>query len=339
MIAAAGALLALFSLLANNAGLAIIFASLVIPVVITVEIARRDLVKEEPRWSQPAMFGWGVVVGIVMGAIGATIAAEWWIDGAPLHVGAAGFGGDAAAAEGAPGFAVLLFNGIVLPVLAVSIASLGPYWMRRYAEFRNEVMDGISLGAAAGCGLATGTTIVFVWPLVGGDGPSGGSVADWTAMLLGVLVARPVIFGLVVGFVCAGVWHVAITQRSVDLMVPVGAGLGGAIVFSIGDLLIQPSGTRWELLWQVFMMAILCVAAWFVLARALVQDRQARQVKGPRVACPACGAVTPMGQFCAVCGSKLETIPPEQPETPPSGDVLSPGSDPTEPIVLPDPNR
>src|SRR5688572_21491536 len=98
-IAAGGAVLALFSLLANNAGLAIIFASLVLPVVLIVEVSRRDLVKEEPRWSQPAMFGWGLMVGIVMGALGAAVAAEWWIDGASLHVGAAGFGGEAAESE------------------------------------------------------------------------------------------------------------------------------------------------------------------------------------------------------------------------------------------------
>jgi hypothetical protein len=337
-IAGAGTVLALLSLLANNAGLAIIFASLVIPVVVIVEITRRDLIKEEPRWSQPAMFGWGVLVGIVLGALGATIAAEWWIDGAPLHVGAAGFGGEVAAAEGSPGFAVLLFNGIVLPVIAVSVAALGPYWMRRYPEFRNEVMDGVSLGAAAGCGLATGTTIVFVWPLVGGGETSGGSVADWTAMLLGVLVTRPVIFGLAVAFVCAGVWHVAITQRSVDLMLPVGAGLGGAIVFAVGDLLIQPSGTRWELLWHLFMMAVLAIAAWFVVARALVQDRQARTVKGPRVVCPTCGAATPVGLFCAVCGSRLEGDDAEQ-SLPTFRENVSPsGTDPTEPIVVVEPN-
>jgi len=305
-IAIAGALLALLSLLSNNAGLAIIFASLVIPVGFLVEISRRDLIKDEPRWSTPAMLAWGIVAGIVMGIIGAAVAAEWWIEGAVLHVGAAGFGGEAADQEGSPGFAVLLLIGIVLPVLGVAFAALGPYWMRRYPEFRNEVMDGVSLGAAAGCGLATGSTIVFVWPLVEGGSADGGSVSDWTALLLGVLVMRPVIFGMIVSFVCGGIWHTAMTQRSVDLLLPVGIGLGGAIVYVFGDLLLQASGTRVELLWHIIIVIALLAAARIVLLRAIAQDRFARSLRGERITCPVCGATTPLGLFCAVCGARLQ---------------------------------
>lgn len=301
----AGAVLALIALLVNNAGLAIIIASLVIPAAGLVELSRRDLFEHEPRWSSPAMLGWGVVVGIVMATIGTIIAAEWWIDGAPLHVGAAGFGGAAADREGTPGFAVLLLNGIVLPALGVAFTAMGPYAMRRFPEFRNEVMDGVTLGAAAGCGLATGTTIVFVWPIITGDHPNGGSVADWTALVMGVLVTRPIIFGLAVAFVCAGLWHVALSQRSADLFIPAGIGLGGAIVFVFGDLLVQPSGTRAELLWHVLVAAALALGARIVMRRALAQDRIAHPTATSRVICPTCGSSTPAGTYCAVCGATL----------------------------------
>src|SRR5215213_1139758 len=304
-IAIGGAVLALLSLLSNNAGLAIIFASLIIPIRLLVELSRRDLVREEPRWTLPAMLGWGIAVGIVMAVLGSVVAAEWWIDGAALHVGAAGFGGEAADQEGSPGFAVLLFVGIVLPVLGVTVAALGPYYMRRYPIFRNEVMDGVILGAAAGCGLATGTTIVFVWPILGGGSVSGGSVADWTALVLGVLVTRPIIFGLAVSFVCAGVWHVAMTQRTVDLLLPVAIGSGGVIVFGFGDLLVQSNGTRSELFWHVLVAVALLAATRIVLARALAQDRLTRMAGGNKVICSVCGAATPPGQFCAACGSPL----------------------------------
>ena len=305
-IAIAGAVLALLSLLSNNAGLAIIFASLVIPVGLLVVLSKRDLLRDEPRWASPAMLAWGIAVGIVMAIIGSVIAAEWWIDGAPLHVGAAGFGGAAADREGSPGFAVLLFNGIVLPVLGVTVAALGPYFVRRYPIFRNEVMDGVVLGAAAGCGLATGTTIVFVWPILGGGSANGGSVADWTATVLGVLVTRPVIFGLAASFVCAGVWHVAMTQRSVDLMLPVAIGSGGAIVFGFGDLLVQPNGTRSELVWHIVVAVALIAASRMILVRSLAQDRLTRMAGGNKIICAVCGAATPPGQFCAACGSPLK---------------------------------
>jgi ribosomal protein L32 len=304
-VAIAGAVLALLALLGNNAGLAIIFASLVIPAAGLVELSRRDLFEHEPRWSSPAMLAWGIVVGLVMATIGSIIAAEWWIDGAPLNVGAAGFGGQAAEREGTPGFVVLLFNGIVLPALGVAVAVMGPYAMRRFPEFRNEVMDGFTLGAAAGCGLATGTTIVFVWPIISGGSSNGGSVADWTATVLGVLITRPIIFGLVVAFIGAGLWQVALSQRSADLFVPAGIGLGGAIVFVFGDLLVQPSGTRAELLWHFIVAAALVICARLVLGRALAQDRLAVPMAATQVVCPTCGSSTPAGTYCAVCGSAL----------------------------------
>lgn len=261
------------------------------------------------------MLAWGGMVGVVMATIGAVIAAEWWIDGAPLHVGAAGFGGAAADREGAPGFAVLLFNGILLPAVGVAVSAIGPYAMRRFPEFRNEVMDGVTLGAAAGCGLATGTTVVYVWPILTGDNPSGGSVADWTSMLIGVLVTRPIIFGLAVAFVCAGLWHVALSQQSSDLFVPAGIGLGGAIVFAFGDLLVQPSGTRGELVWHLLVAAALVFAARLVMTRALSQDRAAFAASSPRVICPNCGSSIPAGTFCAVCGASLASASgPDSPD-------------------------
>lgn len=307
-IALTGFAIAVIALLANNPGVAIVVASLVIPAVLLTELPRRDLVGPEPRWGSLAVLGWGIAVGIVIATVASAISAEWWVKGAALHVGAAGFGGAAADAAGAPDVGVLLFNGILLPALAVALAAIGAYAMRRYAVYRNEVMDGVTLGVAAGCGLATGSTIIFVWPMLSGTPVAGDSVADWTALLFGVLVTRPVIFALVVSAVCAGIWHVTLTQRSVDLVLPAVIGLSGAVVFAIGDLLSQPSGTRLELGWHVVVGAALLVAARLVLRRSLAQDRSLVTTTSPRVVCPNCGASTPEGAFCATCGGSLTAM-------------------------------
>ncbi len=303
-IAVVGFVVTVIALLANEAGMAIIIASLVIPAVLLTELPKQDSYEDEPWWGSLAVFGWGVLAGIPIAALASAIASEWWIDGAILHVGAAGFGGAAADAEGTPGFGVLLLNGILLPVIAVSLGAIGAYSMRRFAIFRNEVMDGVTLGVAAGSGLATGSTIVFVWPMISGAA-HGGSVADWTALLFGVLVTRPIVFGLTVSFVCAGIWHVALSQRTVDLTLPALIGLGGSVVFAFGDLLVQPSGTRIELLWHVVVVAGLAIASKFVLDRSLAQDGAGPNILGPRVVCPNCGSSTPVGQFCATCGTQL----------------------------------
>jgi hypothetical protein len=308
-IALTGFVIAVISLLANNPGIAIVIASLVIPAVLLTELPRRDLVEDEPRWGSLAVLGWGIAVGIVIATVASAISAEWWVKGAALHVGAAGFGGEAADAAGAPGVGVLLFNGILLPALAVALAAIGAYAMRRYAVYRNEVMDGVTLGVAAGCGLATGSTIIFVWPMLSGTSITGGSVADWTALLFGVLVTRPVIFALVVSSICAGIWHVSLSQRSLDLLLPAAIGLSGAVIFAIGDMLVQPSGTRVELGWHVIVGAALLVASSLVLRRSLAQDRSLTKDSSPRVLCH-CGASTPEGTFCAACGGALALVAP-----------------------------
>lgn len=313
-IAYAGVAVSVVALLFNSPGLAIILASLIVPAIALLEIPRRDVYENEPRWSSPAMLGYGAIVGIVFGAAAAATAASLWIEGAALHVGAAGFGGQAADIAGTPGFGVLLINGIALAAGSVAVASFGPYALRRYPVFRNEVMDGVTLGIAAGFGLATGTTIVQVWPMLSGSGANGASVSDWTAMLFGLLVTRPIILGLVTSFVCAGLWHVALTQRTPDLVLPVGAGLGGAIVFAFGDLLVQPSGARIELVWHLVVVIGLGVAARFIFRRAIAQDRRSvTGATGIRTVCRSCGSITPASAYCAVCGAPLT---PELPKPP-----------------------
>jgi hypothetical protein len=132
-----------------------------------------------------------------------------------------------------------------------------------------------------------------------------------------VLITRPIIFGLAAGLICAGIWHVSLSQRSLDLSLPVAFGVGGGVLFTLGDLLVQPSGTRPELAWHVIVAIGLAIAARLVFGRALAHDRVAQVAAGTRVICPTCGAVTPAGQYCAACGSSLAPRPAnEQPTEP-----------------------
>lgn len=309
LILIAGSVAVLLALLSNSPGMAIVLASLLIPAVALVELPRRDAYENEPRWSSPAMVLWGIGVGIVTGVIASFVASEWWIKGAALHAGASGFGGSAADLAGRPGAGVLLINGVLVAAAAIALAAFGPYLLRRYPVFRNEVMDGVTLGAAAGAGLATGTTIVAVMPLLNDDRSSGGSVADWSAMLLGLLVTRPIIFGIAVALVCAGLWRTSLTARSIDLGLPMAVGLGGVVVFWIGDLIVQPSGTRPELIWHLMVAAGMAVAARLFVASALAFDRTSAGVGTGRTVCPVCRSSTPAGAFCAVCGSSLNGSP------------------------------
>jgi len=310
-VAVIGGALALLALLANDPGVAIVIASLIVPAAMLVELPKRDLLENEPRWGAPAMLAWGLLVGVLVSAINAALVAELWIDGAALHVGAAGFGGAAAEREGGAPIVLLLLGGIVMPAVAIALTVAGPVGLRRYPIFRNEVMDGVTLGGAAGGGFATGSTLVFVWPMVAAGRSGGGSAADWTATLIGLFLTRPLIFAIAAALVCVGLWRVAITQHSPDLVVPAACGVGGVIVFALGDLVAQPQGARVELLWHLVAVVGLIFVARPFAAGALAQDRRLVASSRARIICPSCRSMTPPGQFCAVCGRPLAATPAE----------------------------
>lgn len=312
-----GLAITLLLLLANRPGAAIILASLILPIIVAVELPRRDVFENEPRWGSPALVLWGLAVGLLIAALDAWITGNYWIDLAILHVGAAGFGGEAASAAGSPPIGLLLLSGVLLTALAAAGCVAGAIGARRFPEFRNEAMDGVTLGAAAGGGFATGTTIVYLLPLLSDRRTPVASVADWTSTLIGLLVTRPLIYGMAISMICAGVWLVALSQSSRDLLLPVGFGLGGLLLFATVDLIVEPLGTRWELLWHLVATGLLAAAFTVVFRHAHDHDVRVATGDGSRVVCPQCRAITPIGQFCAHCGA---TIGPSPSTSPPADD-------------------
>jgi hypothetical protein len=319
-------LLILLSLLAGRAGLAIVIAVFVVPLLALRFLTELDLFEREPWLGIAGSLGAGVLSGLFVGAINQFFVHEFWIDDAPLKIGAAGYGGQFADAEGGPPALVLLVSGLVMPVVAIGLQMLVPIFLRRYPAYRNEVMDGVTLGAAAGFGYAAATAIVFFWPLITDGTNPNIPLEDWTATLLGVAVVRPLLFGTCAGLVGAGMWHYAMMQRSSELTLPVALGIGGVMLFSVGDLLVQTAGTRWELLWGALVLVVLLFVSFrLVLRKALRFDLHALGGSGQRVVCPHCGRVTPSGTFCANCGRPLTALP----APPPEPAVVSTASDET----------
>jgi hypothetical protein len=109
----------------------------------------------------------------------------------------------------------------------------------------------------------------------------------------------------------AGVWHTMLVHRTSLLTFPVVVGVGSLMLYSTGSLLIQPSGTRWELLWGVVVLAVLLIISFrLVLRRALIFDRRSLESDRGRMVCPNCGQLTPIGTFCAACGQPLAAADP-----------------------------
>lgn len=305
---AAGFVLVLIALLTDQPGIAIAVAASVPPILTLISLARLDLYEEEP-WRVLLLVGAvGVLGGATLSLLDHLLIDHIWLDETRLNAGAAGFIGRFTSITAGPPAGLLLLVGALTPLLGLMAQLAVPVWLRRWSLHRNEVMDGMALGAAAGGGFATGGLIVYVWPLIVGPNPGGG-VADWTAALIALVLVRPLIFVLIASLVAAALWHYALTQRSRDLAIPLVGGLIAAIGGSFGALLLAPFGTVVELLWHALVLLALSLVGRSVLHRALNQDRRAVGVAGQRLVCPNCRRVTPPGSFCSNCGHPLLSIP------------------------------
>jgi hypothetical protein len=224
-----------------------------------------------------------------------------------------------------PGGLSVVAVGVVLPILAAFLTAAGPLYLKQQPRFSDEVMDGVTLGAAAGGGYAAAAAILYFWPLVNGSPGLGGSVSGWTSALIALLIVRPLIYCAATSLICAGIWHYGIRQEPSAIIIPIGSALTGSVVLAVGSLMLADRSTLVEMLWNVALMVALLAASRFVLRqaighdrRSLREERQALATPLNRIVCPECGALTRPGAFCGNCGAPL-----------------TPSSQPTEPIPVP----
>ncbi len=300
-----GSIAILAALLAGTAGVALAIAAFLPPLLIVIRLRRLDVFEREPirAWYLAGLGGF--LAGLATAIGDAFVIERFWFSGSTFHAGAAGFAGEPAVGQGPPPVAVLAFGGIVLPLAGLGLQFALPLLLRRLPPLRNEVVDGVILGASAGGGFAASTAIVYFWPLML-DTVSAIGVADATATILGVIVIRPVLFCLISGLIGAGIWRSALSQRAADLIIPVAAGLGGLFLYAVVSRLVMPFGALVELGWLVLITAVLAVLGRRELHRAIRFDRAALMTAAGRVVCPRCRGVTPAGRFCAACGEPLQ---------------------------------
>jgi hypothetical protein len=301
-IATVGAVLALIALLASEAGVAILLAAVVVPIALIVSLDRIDVFDREPALITLGIGTIGAAAGILIGLLNGFILDEFWDENAVDHIGTVGLAGELVGRLESPPVAIYALAGVVVPGLAVAAMLAAPVAARRWPAFRNEVMDGVTLGAAAAGGFALGTTLVHLWPLISGDRIEG-SVADWTVAVLSIVLFRPLILMTIAALVGLAIWHFDLSRDTRDLVVPLAAGLGGAVGFAMIGLLAEQSGSTVQFLFNLAVAAVLAVAGRFCLRQAIAFDRG--QLVGGRVVCPNCRRVTPAGKFCAFCQSPL----------------------------------
>lgn len=295
---------ALISLLADSAAFALMVLSFVLPILIVLTILRKDVFEKEPPLILLGVGAIGLVAGLILGAFGAWVVRERWIEFEVLNFGAAGYGGVYADVSGNAGFLVWLVNGLLLPLVALAAIIAVPVSLRRYVQFRNEIMDGAILGAIGAAGYAIGASIIFFSPAVD-DGLPGMPVSDWTLVTAAVLFVRPLILTLGGAMLGIAVWRYMRTGNVNAMILPAIGSVGAWLLLALGTIQLMPSGISLEFLWNLLLAVGVYILYRQSLAAALAVDRSALGSGAARTVCPHCRQVTPAGAFCANCGQPL----------------------------------
>jgi len=246
----------------------------------------------------------GAVVGIVLSLLSTWIQVSQWFDTGVLNFGAAGFGGRFADEAGSAPFIVWSLVGLVMPAVAIAGIAGIPIGMRRWPQFRNEVMDGMILTGASAAGFAIGACVVYWWPMIADAGPQT-NVSDWTLSIIGVAILRSAVITLCGAMIGAGIWRYMITPAPPVIVLPAVGGVVGYLLLTFGSIQLQATGTWPEFLWIALVLAAVFVLYRRVLDRAVIADRRALGGDLGRLVCPSCHKVTPAGAFCARCGKPL----------------------------------
>jgi len=308
MVLIGGVIVILLSLLSNNAGLALIAASVIVPAWIALTLNQQDLFEKESTLLTTAVGAAGLVIGAIFALLSSWLVNSNWFDNGVLNYGAAGFGGRFADLAGNPPFVVWFVSGLVLPLLALGTIVAVPIAMRRWPQFRNEVMDGVILCGTSAAGFAIGSAMVFWAPIVSDKGPQT-SVSDWTLTTLGVVLFRPIVITLAGAMLGAGIWKYMLTPNPSVVILPAVGSIGGILLLTFGSLQLQPSGLWPEVMWTLLIAIAAFLVYRLVLNSAISADRKVVDVDKARVVCPSCRKITPAGAFCAHCGAVLEQEP------------------------------
>ena len=298
-------------LLGGQAGIATLVALLVAPYVLLSWLTRLDLYEREPWPLLGSVLGGGALLGLLGGWLASEVFARFWFDDTRLNLGAIGFAGISANGEGGVPFGVLLLDGLVIPILTGAAVLAGPILLRRWPVFRNELSDGMTLGALAAAGFATLSSFVFFWPSVFDDLPDR-PVEEWTAILAGTVVLRPVVLILAGSLLGIAAWQYAATRDLRPVILAGAAGVFGWLALPLGSLVLTQSGAVAEFVWYLVAAVVVGFLFRVVLNPTLERDRAVLATSDgqQRVVCPNCGQVTPDGTYCAFCRAPLhEPVP------------------------------
>lgn len=273
---------------------AILSAALLVPLLTVVYLYDVDVYEDQPFRVVAFTLAWGAVAGVAVGLLADAVATA---------------GPDLAVEKESQD---VLLRGVVFPLAAVALTLAGPLVLLPHRKF-NDVLDGVTFGAACAVAFTSAQVITTAASLLEGGLRPDGEIAPWVARVLAVAVAQPVLAMAAIG-AAAGAWWLRYRapvkdRRALGVLgnpivaTPLAAGL--VVLGAVGQPLL-PIG------WWLAELVALDLVALLWLRRTihlgLLQEAAEIEV-GPEIECPNCGARTAKHSFCRNCGVALAALP------------------------------
>lgn len=290
--------------------IAILAASVAIPVAYLVYIYDVNPWEDAPISIVVGMF----LVTAVLAALVSLVFFDWVFEDQFSRLAS---GPGSRAGIGSISFGSLLVFAVLLPVVAMVVMNAGPIFFARKLAF-DDMIDGLTLGIAAGTAYAMAETIVAFWPVISSGDRVTQGIASWVVVVLNLMVVKSLIYGT-----SAGIAIAAFSGR--------GEGYDGFtpafysnlafvtivdIAYWVGVHLLARAqfGEALGLLWGIAILAVLVIRVRIFLhtglLEAAVEDAaHSTRNKGAVTEagfCPECELpLLPDALFCIVCGQSV----------------------------------
>lgn len=211
----------------------------------------------------------------------------------------------------------LLIFAVLLPVVAEVVKNLGPVWLAGRPRF-DDMIDGLTLGIAAGTAYAAAETLVVFAPVFSQEVRTTSGLAVWVPIVLNLMIVKPLIYGTATGIAVAvysgrGEGYDGFTSRYAASFA-FAAGMNVLYWLGVRLLAYVSFGQALGLLWGIAILAVLVIRVRVLMHTALLEAAVEDAARGrrPKAAttdggfCPECEMpLLADAMFCIVCGESI----------------------------------
>jgi hypothetical protein len=275
--------------------LALAGGAILVPLVAALYLHDVDIYEDEPALVIAFTLVWGAASGVVIALLTHVLAPT-------------GIDQIASGQRASPLITVLL-----LPVLELVLAVAGPAIVLLPHRRFNDVLDGVTFGAATAAALTATEVIVSGYKLFEHGLAPGGAVLPWIWRLLTIRLALPILAMAATGAACGALWlRYRAPARDRNALGALGHPIP-ALLLCARLLVAAAAGQRWLAVGAWFATLLVLDAIALVWLRLMLQlglrEEAADREIGPDMTCPNCGQPTPQHTFCANCGVALRALP------------------------------